>query len=699
MPKKQRKEKGKALPQKPDLLEGMLFWALFAVVLLAPYYRGLYFRLERYPFFLIICSVGVLSGVFRAVRHRPITIPLPLLPLVLFVLLYGCNVFFAAHHGLAHEEFTNWGVYVLFLVLLSSTDPSLSPGVIFLLLGANSVILAFLGLAQAFQGLFLNRVFLGMSLFEMFVGGRLHATFQYPNTASAYFGMGFLALLGVTLFPEEKPWKKNFALCLAFLVLGGLFFTYSRGGLLVTVLVLLLFLFLLPQKARAGLFVDLVAVIPVFFALSPLLERFLTLGRPLPFFGLFSAGAAFAFALRNTLIPLETWMASLERKRFALIVGVLLGTLSVLFFATVRIGLLGQSARRLLEVSLKARNVWERLIFYRDGLRLFFERPLNGWGGGGWEALYFSVRSFPYFTRSTHNFYLQLLLEGGLLGISLFGAFLALLFRSLTPKLREPSPLPGILLSLLALAFLHGFVDVDFNLGAYHLTVWFFVALALKLSAPQGKVSSLRIPPLLLSSTCAFFFLLSALYICAEGQRTIGEYAAGKGDWKGAVAAYEHALRYTPWDPDLHKALSTALREMFLKTRETSLRKRSIEEAEKALRLAPKSASILEYLGVLHAERGAFEEAFRFFERAVNENPLELHIYLNIAKVAQAAGEYLLERGEKEKAIGYLKKGLEVEALLERAVSRSLEPPRWDTREITQILEDIRELLRRAEEG
>lgn len=695
---KKKRQRTKALPpQKPDLFEEVLASVLLGVTLLSPYYRGLYFRLERYPFFLVICAAGIAFGVFRALRRRPITVPpFPILPLALFVLLYACNVFFSAHHGLAHQEFTNWGVYVLFLVVFLLADIPCASGTILLLFGANSAILTILGLAQAFRGMFPNRVFLGMSFFEMFVGGRLHSTFQYPNTASAYFGIGLFALFGVTLLPEEKPWKRDLALFLAFLVLGGLFFTYSRGGLLVTALTLLLFLFLLPQNARAKLFANLVATVPVFFALTPLLERFLASGKPLPFFGLLGAGGVFALALRNILSPLETWVASLGKRKFALFTGTLLGVLLGVLVAATRLGLLGRQAGRFLEVSLRSRSVWERLVFYRDGLRLFLGRPVNGWGGGGWEALYFSVRSFPYFTKSTHNFYLQLLIEGGLLGIILFGVFLFFLFRSLAARLRDSSPLPGILLSLLALAFLHGFVDVDFNLGAYQLTVWLFVALALKTSLPQGKVSSFRLPHFLFTGVCAVFLVLSILYVGAEGQRTFGEYAAERGDWRSAVAAYENALRFTPWDPDLHRALSTALREGFLKTRESALRKRSTEEGEKALRLAPKSASILEHLGVLYAEQGAFDRAFQLLNRAIEENPFEPHIYLNAAKVAKAVGEYFLEKGDREKAIEYLQKGLEIGDRLERDASRSLEPPRWDTRAITETLEEIRKLLQHA---
>ncbi len=678
----------------------MLAGVLLFVTLLAPYYRGLYFRLERYPFCLVVCAVGVIFGVLRMVRRASLTVPtLPLLFVSLFVLLYGINVFLSAHHGLAHQEFVNWGIYILFLAFWCLAEFPIPFGTFLLLFGANSVILTILGLLQAFGGIAQNATFLGMSLFGMFEGGRLHSTFQYPNTASAYFGMGIFALLGVVLLPNEKPWKKNLALSFAFFVLGGLFFTYSRGGMLVVALAFLASLLLFPPKARASLLTSLVAVVPTFFVLAPFIEGFLTTRKPLSFFGFLILGGIISWFLRNLLTPLETKVASLPRRKFVLFVGLLFVAVCGLLIIAVRFEILGRQAERLLDISLRTRNVWERLVFYRDGLKLFAQRPLNGWGGGGWEGLYFSVRSFPYFTRSTHNLYLQILIEGGILGILLLGSFLYFLFRGLLAKLgEETSPLPAILFSLLFLAFLHGFVDVDFNLGAYQLTVWLFAGLVLRAVTVQEKGASLRLPHFLYIGACSFFLLLSILYILSERHRELGDYAMQRGDWQTAIVAYERALRFEPWDPDLHKALSVALREVFLEKRDAFLRKRSIEEGEMALRLAPRNAAILEHLGVLYVERGAFEEAFRLFERAIEHNPFEIRIYLNFARAAKATGEYLLKRGEKEKALEYLRRGLEVEHLLEKAVSSSLEPIRWDTGEVTKVLAEIRDLLRHAEE-
>jgi O-antigen ligase len=526
----------------------------------------------------------------------------------------------------------------------------------------------------------------------MFEGGRLHATFQYPNTASAYLGAGYLALLGVTL-EERKTEGLNFlASFLAFLALAGTFFTYSRGGLLLLALVLLFLLFFFPQKLRAGLFSGILATVLPFVILLPFLERFLRALQPLPFWGILLVGAFASASFRGLLEPLERRLKEWPEQKFLTFIGVLFAAVASLFALAVHFGLVGGGATRLLDVSLRTRNVWERLIFYRDGLKIFALRPFSGWGGGGWEALYFSVRSFPYFTRSTHNFYLQVLIEGGLVGITLLVLLLFFLFRASSGAFRQsPTPWVGMLAGILAFGFLHGFVDVDFNLGAYQLGVWFLAGCLVQNFLEERK-KRVVLSPLLPGMVCLLFFVLSFLLIPSEHFKTLGDSFAQDKKWDEAVSFLKGASRFEPWNPEIHYALSQALRQKFLLKRQEALRQWAIEEGEKALRLAPRNAAILEHVGILYAERGDFERALPLLKKAVESNPFELSHYLNLAWVCHYAGKYFLEKDEREKAVFFLKEGVAVEELLKKAEGRSLAPLKWDTGEIEKLLEEMKTL-------
>jgi hypothetical protein len=143
----------------------------------------------------------------------------------------------------------------------------------------------------------------------MFAGGRLCSTFQYPNTASAYFGMGYLALLEAALREEGKEWPRFLVSFLAFLALSGTFFTYSRGEMLILGLVVLLLLFLLPQRIRVELFSGALTKAFPSSILLPLLGHFLHAPRPVPFFGITIARVPIAVFLRGLVAPLERRVA------------------------------------------------------------------------------------------------------------------------------------------------------------------------------------------------------------------------------------------------------------------------------------------------------------------------------------------------------------------------------------------------------
>ena len=76
-------------------------------------------------------------------------------------------------------------------------------------------------------------------------------------------------------------------------------------------------------------------------------------------------------------------------------------------------------------------NVYQRFIYWQDGLRLFTQGPIIGLGGGAFETLSNSVSDYDYYSKHVHNHYIQALVENGILGflavLAVFGfAFLAL---------------------------------------------------------------------------------------------------------------------------------------------------------------------------------------------------------------------------------------------------------------------------------
>ena len=102
------------------LLEKFLQYGLLLIVLLSPYYRGLYFDYERYPFFLAVFLLAIIYFFYQiAYQRKVITIKTPVeYFFLLTVLLYGLSIFWAADQGMAFREFFSSVAYFIFFLLV-----------------------------------------------------------------------------------------------------------------------------------------------------------------------------------------------------------------------------------------------------------------------------------------------------------------------------------------------------------------------------------------------------------------------------------------------------------------------------------------------------------------------------------------------------------------------------------------------------
>src|SRR4029077_10568584 len=78
-----------------------------------------------------------------------------------------------------------------------------------------------------------------------------------------------------------------------------------------------------------------------------------------------------------------------------------------------------------------------RLQINRDGLRMFWSKPVLGWGLETFPVVYPQFRSFytNFFVNEAHNDYLQLLVEMGLAGFGIMVWFLIVVYRNAIPKI------------------------------------------------------------------------------------------------------------------------------------------------------------------------------------------------------------------------------------------------------------------------
>jgi O-antigen ligase len=138
-----------------------------------------------------------------------------------------------------------------------------------------------------------------------------------------------------------------------------------------------------------------------------------------------------------------------------------------------------------------------RSTINRDGLHMFLKRPVLGWGLGTFPVVYPEFRTFytNFFVNQAHNDYLQLLVEMGLLGFGIMVWFLITLYRRAIRKIGNWAGEIGGAVTLACLLGLSGILvhsAVDFNLQIPANAALFYVLCTVAASEPLAQPARRR---------------------------------------------------------------------------------------------------------------------------------------------------------------------------------------------------------------
>jgi O-antigen ligase len=155
--------------------------------------------------------------------------------------------------------------------------------------------------------------------------------------------------------------------------------------------------------------------------------------------------------------------------------------LAIGVFLVLVVGLLawlggGELTERLASIHTEARQELSegtRLAIDRDGLKMFVQRPLLGWGLGVFPEVYPQFRSFytNFFVNAAHNDYIQLLVETGIVGFAILLWYVVVLYRRALQKTRDWTSDTSGAVALAALLgctgiLVHSFVDFNLQIPA-----------------------------------------------------------------------------------------------------------------------------------------------------------------------------------------------------------------------------------------
>ena len=140
-----------------------------------------------------------------------------------------------------------------------------------------------------------------------------------------------------------------------------------------------------------------------------------------------------------------------------------------------------QIARLLKSFKLKEGSIDQRLVFYKDSIKIAKNNWLIGQGGNTWKKLSYVVQEYAYNIKETHSYLFELLISYGITGVLLFLAvFLGInikLIKEYINNINQESKSKLAILIGLDILILHSlFFDFNMSFLIINLLVFMYIA-------------------------------------------------------------------------------------------------------------------------------------------------------------------------------------------------------------------------------
>jgi len=362
---------------------------------------------------------------------------------------------------------------------------------------------------------------------------------------------------------------------------------------------------------------------------------------------------------------------------------------------------------RIQDINPFTKNVSERNIFYLDGLKIFKDYPILGAGGGAWETLYFMYQSFLYWTTEAHNFYLQLAIETGILGILallfVFGSFIYIYFK--THRFLEDSDVK-ILYSAAATSIIsllmHASIDFDMSLGAVSILLWTLFGIITCYNRIWDRKNEVYIklkymPGYGVLTVIAFIFMLfvGSLFIgYIYGQK--GALAIGQQKLDEAEKYFSVAVSFDPFTASYKFDLGQILDEKGTNQKNGQLILKAKNLMESGVKLNPYNSQMLAKMAAFYLRHGEIEKGLQYIEKSVQVQPLRPQNYQQKADAYFKVGVFYLQKGDKEKAKEMFNVVLNIPKEIEEK-NKTILKPIVITDETKKIIDNANNIMRSLE--
>ncbi|MFC3750523.1 O-antigen ligase family protein [Paenibacillus sp. GCM10012306] len=644
---------------------------------------------------LLLIWVGLDFKKFKLDEQRDlVSVAVLLLPIT-----YALSLFVAVSHYMAMNMFFIQSMYAavfiiaLYLLKQKQVNVVIENAVLtiaYLIVGFG--LLNWLGggkLAGSLVGWFSNTVRNGIYLDAVMTdsnGLRLTSIFQYANTYAAFL----MAFLFVAVFALVRSRKWYGILTHSFMlvpIIVSLLLTLSRGGLvMLPVVFILLLLFLKPAQQILWI---------IHLGVSGLLSLVITnqvtnLGIELN--TAFSSSAALkgwgyllgasvvvaglGWVIQRFAAPwLQDKLGNWSSRKWTslwLPLGsvVLVGLIAFLLIGTSAKSILPSNIETRLEnINFKQHSVLERFTFYKDAIKVVKDYPILGAGGGGWSALYEHYQNNPYTSRQVHNFFLQFLIEVGILGFIVFMGFILYIFykyiRGYVKRDKDDFNNGFFYLIITLSILIHSLLD--FNMSYAFMGILVFLGLAGMAAVMDSKPlrrnwnkAGLRLGYMAVITLGSLFLLfLSVTYISSSNA------AVNSKNLMSVSQSYEEiktsltkALKNRPTHPESVAYLSAMDQQVYSQTQDEQYLNESYSLLTRALKDEPYNKTLLNQLIAYYNLKGQKDLALAVYQDNADKFNWDIVWYSGLISSSFELGQEAYNQKDTAKEQEYFKTGL-----------------------------------------
>lgn len=658
--------------------------ALGLIILLAPFFRGLYFPTEFLPAAAAIALLFALNILFKADRARPVFFGHNLDGVMLaFVLVYILSLINPVHPQDAVTEVLKAASF--FMVYWLAACAAADEKGFNIVLGAAYLAalgLALLGLAAA----------LGWASYPgACEDGHIRSALQYHNALAIY--LLALNVVGVVRQAEGRHTGiRLFYAAANFILLLTIIGTLSRGTWLLYLPAMVLLLFLLPSKLRRPVLFRIITGLLVSLLVARVFYDAVQLSLTTIAAGSVIAGIALAIVMEITGSRRKNVMAG---NRFTIItLGLLAAIILVWLSWAICFMMPGSSCReglnRIVPVNVYLRitgtyageeSFQDRITFYRDSLKIIKDYPILGTGGGGWQALYPRYAQRCYQSREVHNFYLKTWLETGILGLLVLlagiTAFLHLLGQKYKQEQgREKDAVFWATALGVCLIAAHSIFDFELSMPAVAFVFFGFMGMIRGRVTPAGTAGDKWQQSKMLPKIIVVSGLLLALMLAVVAIFTYAGMVAGRqgeeflktGKRQQAQLYYSKASGYAPFEASYQVNLALIDAVEGSKNNNAELRSRAVSHARRAAELEACNpdvhVALMQVYTMLKMPPAIINEA----RAAVNSSPWKARYYDITATAIMQVAWPSLDRGDLRSARTYFQQVLDLQEAMPMGV-------------------------------